>query len=159
MTAGKSEINTPTTTQTRRQRHRPPSPTRSLPFTNNNTCTTVGVIQSFPPPYKPFYPNHLHNRMTGCFTTVLSYVLTSLLRPRHQLRHLQTPPFQPLLHDPLPCRRKSFLKIMPGTQIFNIQKTRFLTPSQLIPQSDSRLSESSVPAKSRIVKTMRDVDK
>ena len=146
-------------TPTPRQSRRTPSPTRSPPFTTKNTCTTVGVIQSFPLPCKPFYPNHLHNRMTGYFTTEPFYVLTSLLRPRHPLCALPTPPFQPPLHDPLPCRRKSFLKIMPGTQIFNIQKTRFLTPSQLIPQSDSRLSESSVPAKSRIVKTMRDVDK
>ena len=88
-------------TQTQRQRHRPPSPTRLLPFTNNNTCTTVGVIQSFLPHCKLCFPNHQHNRMTGCFTTVLSYVLTLLLRPRHPLCTLQTPPFQPPLHDPL----------------------------------------------------------
>ena len=146
-------------TPTPRQSHRTLSPRRSPPFTNNNTCTTVGVIKSFPLHYKPFFPNRQHNNMTGSFTTVPSYVPTLLLHPRHPTPIPPTPSSQASLQDPPPCRRKSFLKIMPGTQIFNIQKTRFLTPSQLIPQSDSRLSESSVPAKSRIVQTMRDVDK
>ena len=93
-------------TKTPQQNHRMPSPTRSLHFTNNNTYTTVGVIQSFPPHCKPFYPNRQHNKMTGSFTTVPSYVPISLPHPRHQIPIPPAPPFHTSLHDTPPMSPK-----------------------------------------------------